>query len=109
MIFSGDIERGLPLVEKAIELNPGYHPGWWDSAKALALYVRGDYEGALEAHRYVNMPDFFYAHIWPVAINGMLGRREAARASLRELERVYPASRLPPFARSTDISTRRRR
>ena len=50
MIFSGDIERGLPLVEKVVELNPGYHPGWWDSSKAVALYVRGDYEAALEAH-----------------------------------------------------------
>jgi adenylate cyclase len=97
MIFSGDIERGLPIVEKAIELNPGYHPGWWDSAKAVALYERQDYEGALEAHRSVNMPDFFYAHIWPIAINGMLGRKDAARASLRELERVYPGFTIQTF------------
>jgi adenylate cyclase len=97
MIFSGDIDRGLPLVDKAIELNPGYHPGWWDSAKAVGHYVRGEYEQALEAHRYVNMPDFFYAHIWPIAINGMLGRKDAARASLRELERVYPRFTIATF------------
>jgi adenylate cyclase len=97
MIFSGDIERGLPIVEKAIELNPGYHPGWWDSAKAVALYERRDYEGALEAHRSVNMPDFFYAHIWPIAINGMLGRKDAAQASLRELDRVYPGFTIQTF------------
>jgi hypothetical protein len=63
------------------------------------LYVRGDYEAALEAHRYVNMPDFFYAHIWPIAINGMLGRQDAARASLRELERVYPGFTIETFRR----------
>jgi tetratricopeptide (TPR) repeat protein len=97
MIFSGDIERGLPIVDKAIELNPGYHPGWWDSAKAVGLYELGEYEKALEAHRSVNMPDFFYAHIWPIAINGMLGRKDAARASLRELERVYPGFTIQTF------------
>jgi hypothetical protein len=43
------------------------------------------------------MPDFFYAHICPIAINGMLGRKHAARASLRELERVYPGFTIATF------------
>lgn len=63
----------------------------------MALYVRGEYEQALEAHRFVNMPDFFYAHIWPIAINGMLGRKDAAGASLRELERVCPGFTIETF------------
>ena len=97
MVFSGDMEGGEPLVNKAIALTPNLRPGWWDIAKALALYHRGEYEEAWTAYQNVNMPDFYFAHLWLVAINGQLGDRAAAKESLKELERVYPGFTIETF------------
>jgi TolB-like protein/DNA-binding SARP family transcriptional activator/Flp pilus assembly protein TadD len=97
MIFAGNIDDGEPFLDKALALNANYHPGWWDIAKAFAFYHRGEYEKAAVVYEKIDMPDFYFAHLWSIAVNAMAGRQSAADNSLRELDRVYPGFTIETF------------
>jgi len=84
MAYAGDWERGCALAERATQLNPN-HPGWYWFAAFFNAYHKGDYQGALDTARKLNMPGYFIATATLVASYGQLGERDAARKTLREL------------------------
>jgi adenylate cyclase len=86
--YLGD-ERAIDLLRKAVQLDP-YHPSWFDMPIAAYHFERGEYEEALAAMRKVNLPAFYWAHIYSAAIYAEAGRPIDARSALDKLLRLYP-------------------
>jgi adenylate cyclase len=84
LALSGDWDHGLPLLEKAVRLNPTF-PSWHRFAFAIYHYDRGEYELALEEVDKINMPGFFWTYLLRVAVLGQLGRTDEANEAARQL------------------------
>ena len=89
MQHAGEEERGLQMVEAAMQLNPNY-PGLLRFTAFTNAYCHGKYAEAFEAAVRINMPGFFYAHAARAAALGQLGQREAARKAVRDLLALRP-------------------
>jgi TolB-like protein len=87
--YSGDWERGVALVQRAMELNR-HHPGWYHNASFAYHYRKGEYEAALQAAKKINMPEYHWTHIAIAACCGMLGRYEEARTAIESLRKYNP-------------------
>ncbi len=87
--YSGDWDRGVGMVQRAIELNR-HHPGWYYNAAWALHYRRGEYEAALLAAKKISMPEYHWFHIATAAAAGMLGRHEEARAAIESLRKQTP-------------------
>ncbi len=87
--YSGDWERGIAVVESAMQLNPR-HPGWYWFANFNDAYRRHDYRGALGFALKLNQPGNFYTHAVIAAAYAQLGMREEARKALQELLAIRP-------------------
>jgi TolB-like protein len=89
LILAGDAERGRPLLEKAIEMNP-CHPGWFNHALCVDEYMKGRYESAYEE----TLKPGFEVRLWGpllrAAVLGQLGRSQEARAAASEILEVVP-------------------
>ncbi len=87
--YAGDWERGIAVVESAMQLNP-HHPGWYWFANFNDAYRQRDYRGALGFALKINTPGNFYTHAVAAAAYGQLGMREEARKALQELLAIRP-------------------
>jgi serine/threonine protein kinase/tetratricopeptide (TPR) repeat protein len=87
--YSGDWERGCPLVELARGLNP-HHPGWYWFPSGFDAYRNGDYRAALNFALKANMPGFWQTSLALATAYGQLGEREAASSAVRDLLAVRP-------------------
>ena len=89
MALAGDFERGLDVMERAIELNP-YYPGHLHAAPCLKHYYAREYEKALtEAVRF-GTPDLFWDPLLRGACLGQLGGTEEAGKAIGDLLRLRP-------------------
>jgi adenylate cyclase len=88
LYFAGD-ERGIPLVEKAVELDP-FHPSWLNFPIADQHFQRGEYKEALAAAHKIEMPGYFWIPLYLAGIYAELDRQAEARSALEELLDVYP-------------------
>ena len=88
-VMRGDFELGLPLLDRAIAMNP-CHPRWFHGASIIDGLHHRDYTRALldlERHR----PFLgFWIPVAYAAILGKLGRIEEANVHLRKLEEQKP-------------------
>ena len=83
---SGEWDRGLALIDRAIELNPHHQP-WYHFPAFYDAYRQGDDAAALEAALKINLPGFFRLHVNTAAVYGQLGMsKEASEAVARSLE-----------------------
>ncbi|MCA0908427.1 tetratricopeptide repeat protein [Ruegeria marisrubri] len=89
LAFSGEWEEGLTFVERAIALNP-VHPHWYRFPRVFYEFDQGNHQQALTILDQIDMPNFVWTHLWGAALNGELGRQEAAQASLNELRALQP-------------------
>ncbi len=89
MHHAGEEERGLQMVDAAMQLNPNY-PGLLRFTAFTHAYCHGQYAEALEAAVRINMPGFFYSHASRAAALGQLGQREAARKAVQDLLALRP-------------------
>ncbi len=89
MHHAGEEERGLQMVDAAMQLNPNY-PGLLRFTAFTHAYCHGQYAEALEAAVRINMPGFFYSHASRAAALGQLGQREAARKAVLDLLALRP-------------------
>ena len=87
--FAGKWERGIPMVRKAMTLDP-YYPGWYHFLFFYDHYRKGEYEQALSEALRVDTPGLFFHHVVHSAAYGQLGRTVEAQKHIRELLRVYP-------------------
>jgi len=88
-VMRGDFELGLPLLDRAIAMNP-CHPRWFHGAYVVDGLHRRDYTRALfDLER--NRPFLgFWIPVTYAAILGKLGRIEEANVHLRKLEEQKP-------------------
>jgi adenylate cyclase len=84
-----DDERGISLVERAMRLDP-FHPRGLNFTIADFYFAVGEYEKALAAARKIDLPNFFWTHIYLAGIYAELGRSHEARSALEELLTLYP-------------------
>ena len=89
MIFSGELERGLAMMNKAVALMPD-HPDWMLFGFTHYHYMKSEYSSALGYLSNSGMRDFFWTHAFLAAIHGQLGRQDDAANSVGELLRLYP-------------------
>jgi TolB-like protein len=85
----GEFDRGLPLVNRAIAMNP-CHPGWFHAGYLASALGRHDYESAL---RVLEQHNPVYGFFLPVAYGATLaklGRVEEAKRYAEELQRQRP-------------------
>jgi len=88
--FSGDWERGVALMQRAMDLNR-HHPGWYQTVFFHHHYRKGEYEAALQAAKKINMPEFHWMYLMIAAACGMLGRHEEASTAVESLRNYNPA------------------
>ena len=84
-----NLKRGVALTEKAMLIDPN-PPGWYHLANILSRYQNRDYEAALASALKMNLPGFYWTHIWRSAIYGQLGRTSDAAESIAKLLKLYP-------------------
>ncbi|MEZ5864411.1 MAG: tetratricopeptide repeat protein [Geminicoccaceae bacterium] len=104
LVFSGEWERGLALVTKAIALNPG-HPSWYLDPFILVDYLQGEYQRAwAEAQSQGEYHDVWWL-LFRVMILGQLGRSEQARPLIDAALQLEPdvSASLWDMARSWNI------
>jgi serine/threonine protein kinase/tetratricopeptide (TPR) repeat protein len=89
LVFAGNSERGLELVERAKKLNPNY-PGWYWYINFYRAYSQCDYESALNFALKVNLPGHWVAPAMIAAAYGQLGQREAAAKAMSDLLKLRP-------------------
>jgi adenylate cyclase len=89
LAFSGDWDRGLPMVQTAIDLSP-HHPGWYHTAFAVHEYLQGDYESALAEASQVSLGGLFRYEFFAAMIYGESGQTEKARDAATRLVEQYP-------------------
>ena len=89
--FSGQPEQAIPLIEKAVRLNP-FYPFYYILYKGQAYLTMECYEEALKALKrsVTHNPEALPAHIYLAACFGLLGDGVAARKALTEAYRIYP-------------------
>ena len=88
--MAGDLEGGLELMHKAVQLNP-YSPRWYRIVPYMIAYKQGDYEAALAEALQLNIPNCLWDPMLRAAAYGKLGRRKEGQAALKELLSVQPA------------------
>lgn len=87
--FSGDWTSGLPILERAMRLNP-HHSGWLHFAHHWNHYRKGEYDLALRVAQQINMPDYDVQSAVLAATCGQLGHHEDAKRHLDTLVRIGP-------------------
>jgi adenylate cyclase len=89
--FSGEPEQVIPLIEKAMRLNP-FYPFYYILYRGQAYLAMERYEEALEALKRsaAHNPEALPAHVYLAACLGLLGKDAPAREALAEVRRIYP-------------------
>ena len=78
-VLRGELERGLPLLDRAMAANP-CHPAWFHAGHVIHHLLRQDYESALDETR-KHLPFIrFWDDVMIAAMLGRLGRTNEARA-----------------------------
>ena len=84
LALNGDWDRGLPLIDRAVALNPAF-PSWYRFARVVYHYDRREYVMALEETNRIKMPKFFWTYLMKAATLAQLGRVEDAKTAVNQL------------------------
>ncbi len=87
--FMGDWDRGIPMVRRAIDLDPN-HLGLLHSGLFVDHYRKKEYEEALAQAKRVNAFETALVSLSLASAAGQLGRADEARAALEALDRNHP-------------------
>lgn len=87
--YDGQWERGLLMLDKARNLNP-LHPGWFWFPYSLNAYRQQQYDEALRYAKQINMPAFYWDHVFLAMIYGQLSQAEAAKSHLNQALTLNP-------------------
>lgn len=89
LTWLGRPEEGIEWIQKAMRLNP-YHPERFWGHLGRALYLAGDYPGAIAAFSRISTPDCAI-HAFLAAASAQIGNKTAAAAHVREVLSLQPA------------------
>ena len=97
---AGRPEEGIPLLKKAIRLNPISHVTEFD-VLGRAYFLAGRYEEAIAEYKTAVKvdPDYRDAHVGLASIYAILGREEKARTEVAEILRIEPSFSIKKYAR----------
>lgn len=95
LIQQEEFELGVPMYNKAIEVDP-YPPPWSGMGSFYESYHHGNYEEALNSARSVEMSGDFRTPMFVAATLGQLGRKDEAAPYVDEMLEYWgrPASDL---------------
>jgi len=97
--FMGDWDRGIPMVRRAIDLDPN-HLGMLHTGLFVDHYRKKDYEEALAQAKRINAFETATVALSLASAAGQLGRADESRAALEALDRRHPSHRSLDAARS---------
>jgi TolB-like protein/DNA-binding SARP family transcriptional activator len=97
--FAGDYAICTELIDKAMVHDP-FHPDWWNFGLGKEQWARGDYQAALETLSAINLPGYYWTHIWRVVFMSELGRTAEAEVAVAELLGLYPGTSVAIFRES---------
>lgn len=89
MGYAGEWDKGLPLIKKAMALNP-YHPGGHYLALITNHYLKGEYEEVLTLVQKMNLPEFYWTQVTLAAVHGQMGNESKAQAAINKLLELRP-------------------
>jgi serine/threonine protein kinase/Tfp pilus assembly protein PilF len=87
--FSGEWDRGLALVKRAMALNP-HLPDWCYLPYFYNHYRKGEYQEALQVVKKINMPEDPWPQMGIAAACGQLNLQEMARAAIELVRKHQP-------------------
>jgi tetratricopeptide (TPR) repeat protein len=87
--FSGEWDRGLALVQRAMALNP-HLPDWCYLPYFYNHYRKGEYQTALQVVKKINMPEDPWPQMGIAAACGQLNLQEMARAAIELVRKHQP-------------------
>jgi adenylate cyclase len=88
-VVSGDSEKGLPLVDRAIDLTPNA-PGVYRFAYVAASLREGRVREALAVAERLDTPNWPLGQLYLAAVAGLAGRMDVARAARQRLLALDP-------------------
>ena len=93
MIFSGDVEQSLPLIEKARRLNPNFT---YDFVHGVAMFIMSNYSEAIEDTRrsFDLSPNFIPAGLYLAASHALSGNQSEAEAVVAKIRQNNPSYEL---------------
>jgi tetratricopeptide (TPR) repeat protein len=99
LLFACRPEEAIPLLQKAIRLNPNANPITFVNF-GYALLMTGRFEEAVSAFKKALQPapDDIIAHVLLASTYGLMGREKEARAEAAEVLRINPKFSLDQFA-----------
>ena len=86
----GEWDRGLPLIDRAIDLSPT-HPGWYRLLPGIHHALTGDYEDAVAELKSAPIPAWYWYHACLAWFFVELGNRADASKAVDELLAIYPS------------------
>jgi adenylate cyclase len=107
LAYAGRPEEAIPLLEKAIRLNPlGPSPFYNDLALSFRMTGRLEEAAALYKKSLERAPNDFWIHAALAGVYIMMGRDEEARAAAAEVLRINPKFSLEWYAKRSLIKNR---
>jgi adenylate cyclase len=93
MIFSGDAELSLPLIEKAKRLNPNFT---YDFVHGVAMFMMSNYGEAIgDTQRSFDLsPQFVPAGLYLAASYALAGNQSEAEAAVAKIRQANPSYQL---------------
>lgn len=93
MIFSGDAESSLPLIEKARRLNPNFT---YDFAHGVAMFMMSNYDEAIDdiQRNFELSPHFVPAGLYLAASHALAGNQSEAEAAVAKIRQANPSYQL---------------
>ena len=87
--FTGDFERGIALLDKAIRANP-YHSKWFHLGYFMNYFRLGMYAEALQELERYQPTEGYWLHVLYTTVLGKLGRNLEAETQIEALLELKP-------------------
>ena len=87
--LAGEWERGLAMIERALEISP-VHPGWYHNMPAIRLLLDGDPEAGLLELKKGAMVGHYWHHALMACFLAWAGRHEDAESEVAALLDLFP-------------------
>lgn len=89
LCLMGELEQGLSLVRKAMDLNP-QHPNWCGFAFFHNFFLKGEFEKARGFISSVETPDWFWPYALQAIVYAELNDDVSCEAAKNNVLRLYP-------------------
>lgn len=89
LCLMGELEQGLALVKKAMDLNP-QHPSWCKFAYFHNHFLKGEYDKAIHFVSTIETPDWFWPHALQAINYAELGDEKSCENARKNVLRLYP-------------------